>query len=52
MIVVASPWSDSGYLNGLPALYRGRTVCFSEPATARRLIVAFKHHYLVGADAD
>lgn len=52
MIVVASPWSDSGYLNGLSALYQGRTVCFSEPATARRLIVAFKHHYLVGAAAD
>ena len=52
MIVVSSPWSDSGYLHGLSALAQGRTVCFSDPGTARGLIVAYKHHYLVGGTAD
>jgi hypothetical protein len=36
-----------GFLQGLAALWLGRTVCFTDVAIARNLIIAFKHHYLV-----
>lgn len=52
MITMHDPYSDSAFLLGLSALYQGRTVAFADAPTARNLIVAYGHHFLVGEVRD
>ena len=52
MITIVDPTSDRGFLLALSALYQGRMICFADVATARNLIVAYKHHFLVGDVQD
>jgi hypothetical protein len=52
MISVVTLGSLSGFLQGLAALWLGRTVCFAEAAFARNIILAFRHHYLVATTQD
>ncbi len=52
MISVVSLSTLAGFLQGLAAVWLGRTVCFAETAIARNLIVAYKHHYLVASAQD
>jgi acyl-coenzyme A synthetase/AMP-(fatty) acid ligase len=47
MISVVALHTLAGLLHGLTALWLGRTICLADAAIARRLIVAYKHHYLV-----
>jgi acyl-coenzyme A synthetase/AMP-(fatty) acid ligase len=49
MISVSGLHTNTGVLLGLSALFLGRTVCFADAEFARNLIVAYKHHYLVGS---
>ena len=52
MISIAPFASQLAFVLGLSALTQGRTVCFADVSTARSLIVAFHHHYLVGSVTD
>jgi len=52
MISVVALHTLAGLLQSLTALWLGRTVCLADAAIARRLIVAYKHHYLVAGTQD
>jgi hypothetical protein len=52
MISVVALHTVAGLLHGLTALWLGRTVCLADAAIARKLIVAYKHHYLVAGTSD
>jgi hypothetical protein len=52
MISVVALHTLAGLLQGLTALWLGRTVCVADAAIARKLIVAYKHHYLVAGASD
>jgi acyl-coenzyme A synthetase/AMP-(fatty) acid ligase len=52
MISVVALRTLAGLLHGLAALWLGRTICLADAAIARKLIVAYKHHYLVAGAQD
>jgi acyl-coenzyme A synthetase/AMP-(fatty) acid ligase len=52
MISVVALHTLAGLLQSLTALWLGRTVCLADAAIARKLIVAYKHHYLVAGAQD
>jgi hypothetical protein len=52
MISVIGLQSLSGLLQGLTALWLGRTVCFADTMVARNVIVAYRHHYLVASTQE
>jgi acyl-coenzyme A synthetase/AMP-(fatty) acid ligase len=52
MISVVPLHTLAGLLQGLTTLWLGRTLCLADAAIVRKLIVAYKHHYLVAATQD
>jgi hypothetical protein len=52
MISVVPLHTLAGLLQSLTALWLGRTLCLADAAIIRKLIVAYKHHYLVAATQD
>jgi hypothetical protein len=52
MISLSGLHTNAGFLLGLSALWFGRTVCFADVVVVRNLIVAYRHHYLVGSTQE